>query len=73
MTVIHLVEGIQKRPREGEMVRTKCNEEFAFRPFGPGTGLRAPICSECEKQTKGATRIPNFLAVSSPLRKQVSA
>ncbi len=73
MFVIHLVEGMTKRPREGEIVRTKCDQEFAFRPFGTSLGLRAPICAECEKETHGVTRIPNFLAVSAPLSKHVGA
>ncbi|HEY4521963.1 MAG TPA: hypothetical protein VJH05_02380 [Candidatus Paceibacterota bacterium] len=66
---IHLIEGAENRPREGEMVRTKCGAELAFRPFAPSLGKLTKICSDCDS---GPTKIPNFLAVAE-IMKQVGA
>ena len=70
MTIIHLVEGAEKRPREGEILWTKCNQRVAFRPPGSVLGDRALICSDCGKHA-GITQVPSFLAVSTPLSKSI--
>lgn len=59
--MIHLIEIEEGRPREGEMVRTKCGKKLAFRPFSPTLNKMLFICSECD--TRGPTKIPNFLSV----------
>ena len=60
---IHLIEGFNNRPREGEIVRTKCGMELVFRPFSPNF-VKGRICNECEIKTRGVTRIPNYLSVA---------
>ena len=56
---IHLIEG--EKPEEGEIVRTKCNKELAFRPFSPSLEKMTKICMDCD--TGRSTKIPNFLCV----------
>ena len=73
MVVIHLVEGVHKRPREGEIVRTKCDKDITFRPFSPSLKKRIPYCVDCHAHTRIVTRIPNFLAVSGPPAKGAHA
>ena len=59
--MIHLVEADGEKPKEGEIVRTKCNKELTFRPFTPSLERMLKICVDCD--TRGPTRIPNYLAV----------